>query len=77
MHEGILSRAVVPASVTWHWMIFHEYNCLLLLRQEHIPHPPSRDWCIHWAFDLYGEDRVVEWFYSLPFKSYPFRIERS
>jgi hypothetical protein len=74
MHEGILTRANVPSCIKWSWMIFHEYNSFLLLPNEHIPNPPSREWCIERSFSLYGKDNVLEWYYSLPFKSFPFRI---
>jgi hypothetical protein len=74
MHEGILPRAVVPKGIDWSYMIYHEYNCFLLLRSEHI-HPPSREWCIQKSFERYGKDQVCEWFYSLPWKSVPFKIE--
>ena len=75
MHEGIITRAVVPKSTGWQRLIFHEYNCFLLLREEHIPQPPSREWCMLKSFERYGKVKVVEWFYSLPWKSVPFRIE--
>lgn len=74
MHEGIISRAVVPKSVEWHFRIFHPYNCFLLLPEEHRYSPPSRAWAISRAFERYGEETIREWFYSLPWKSVPFRI---
>ena len=73
MHEGIITRGMVQG-LKWRWMIFTEYNCLLLKHTEHQPQPPSKQWCVQWAFSTYGEDIVKEWFYSLPFKVYPFRI---
>ena len=75
MHEGILPRVVVPKGIEWSFMIYHEYNCFLLLRAEHSPQPPSREWCIYKAFERYGKDQVCAWFYSLPWKSIPFKIE--
>ena len=75
LHEGILTRANVPKSLSWQWMIFHEYNCFLLTPEEHIPNPPSREWAVQKSFDKYGIDNVIQWFYSLPFKYHPFRIE--
>ena len=74
MHEGIVTRACLPKSVKWHYMIYHEFNCFLLTPEEHIPLPPSREWCIQKAFEKYGEEAVREWFYNLPWKVIPFRI---
>lgn len=74
MHEGILTRANVPRNVKWHIHIFHPYNCFLLLPEEHIPCPPSREWCIQKAYDRYGVENVRDWYYSLPFKVYPFKL---
>lgn len=74
MHEGIISRAVVPKSVWWHYLIYHSYNSFLLLPEEHIPNPPSKQWAIEQAFARYGQENVCDWFYSLPWKAIPFRI---
>ena len=74
MHEGIISRAVVPKSIKWQYLIFHPYNCFLLLPEEHIPNPPSREWSIEKSFEYYGEESVKNWFYGLPWKVIPFRI---
>ncbi len=74
LHEGILTRANVPMGIKWHRLIFHEYNCFLLLAEEHIPNPPSRQWCIDKSYELYGHDKVREWYYSLPFKSFQFQL---
>jgi hypothetical protein len=74
MHEGILTRANVPKGIEWSWMIYHEMNCLLLLPEEHRPIPPSREWCINWAYELYGRWNVHKWYYSLPFKAFPFEL---
>ncbi len=75
MHEGIISRAVVPKSVTWHWMIFSKYNCFILLPEEHIPSPPNREWAVRKAVEYYGKNAILAWYYSLPWKTVPFRIE--
>jgi hypothetical protein len=75
MHEGILQRSVVPKNLWWQILIFHPYNSFLLLPEEHIPCPPSRAWCAVNAFERYGKEAVVDWFYSLPFKRFPFKIE--
>lgn len=74
MHEGIVSRAVIPKSIWWHYYIYAPPNCFLLLPEEHLPQPPSRDWCIERAYALYGRDVVREWFYTLPFKVIPFQL---
>lgn len=74
MHEGILTRANVPKSVPFFWMIYHEYNCFLLLDTEHIPEPPSREWCIQNSFERYGKENVCNWYYSIPFKVRPFEL---
>ena len=74
MHEGIVSRAVVPSSVWWHFRILDPVNCFLLLRDEHIPQPPSREWAVERATQLYGRAAVEEWFYGLPWKVIQFRI---
>jgi len=74
MHEGILTRANVPKNIPFFWMIFSEINCFLLLPEEHIPNPPSREWCIQRSFDRYGEDVVRNWYYSIPFKVRPFEL---
>jgi hypothetical protein len=75
MHEGILSRAAVPKSVDWHWMIMSPYNCFLLLPEEHRPSPPSKEWAISKAYALYGRENVRRWFYGLPWKrGVPFEL---
>lgn len=74
MHEGILSRAVVPRSVRWQWMIYHPYNCFLLLPEEHRPYPPNREWALQVAYARYGRVNVIEWFESLPFRYFPFKL---
>jgi len=74
MHEGILTRANVPKSIDWSWQIYHEFNCFLLLREEHIPLPPDREWCIQKAYQLYGKREVRDWYYELPFKIFPFSL---
>lgn len=71
VHEGILPRAVVPKSVWWHYKIFHEFNCFLLLPEEHIPQAPSREWCIQHAYERYGREEVRDWMYGLPWKGEP------
>jgi len=71
MHEGIITRAVVPLSVAWHVQIYHEFNCFLLLPEEHRPQPPSREWCVEHAYQLYGKQVVQDWFYGLPWKGKP------
>lgn len=74
LHEGIITRASIPFSVEWQWRIFASPNCFLLLPSEHIPNPPSREWAIERAYELYGRDVVRDWFYDLPFKSIPFQL---
>lgn len=74
LHEGILTRANVPKSIWWQYKIFHEYNCFLLLPHEHTPQPPSREWAIQKAYAYYGRDVVRDWYYSLPFKVFPFQL---
>ena len=74
LHEGILSRANVPKSVVWSYRIFHSVNCFLLTPDEHIPQPPSRAWCIEKAYARYGRETVRAWYYSLPFRSFPFQL---
>ena len=74
MHEGIISRAVVPKSVRWHFLIYHEFNCYLLNQEEHIPNPPPRSWAINLSYERYGRDAVREWFYGLPWKVVPFQL---
>lgn len=83
MHEGFVTRANVTKSakgmvdgeyIKWQFLIFHPFNSLLLLPEEHIPSPPSRTWCIQWAYNNYGHDVVVEWYKSLPFTVRPFKL---
>ena len=74
MHEGIVTRSMVPKSLWWQLLIFAEPNCFLLLPSEHIPNPPSREWAVMKAYEYYGRDVVREWFYSLPWKSVPFQL---
>lgn len=64
MHEGIVTRGMVPKSIDWHYRLFVPWNCVLLLPEEHIPQPPSRDWCIQWAYEKYGIDTVRDWYYN-------------
>lgn len=72
LHEGIVPRRVVPLSVSWHVLIYHEINSFLLLPAEHRPQPPSRSWCVGKAYELYGRDAVRNWFYNeLKWKSKP------
>lgn len=73
MHEGIIPRAVVPASIKWSWRIHCEYNIFLLTPDEHIPNPPSRSWCYGLACERYGKDVIDAWIESLPFKTPPDR----
>lgn len=68
MHEGLIPRRMVPKSIQWHYMIFHEYNCFLLSPEEHRPQAPSREWCFNKAYKLFGRDNVVTWVDSLPWK---------
>lgn len=74
MHEGIISRAVVPLSVSWHFMIHHPYNCFLLLPDEHLPQAPSRGWAVEKAYERYGRENVRAWYYGLPWKAVPFQL---
>lgn len=74
MHEGILTRANVPKSIWWHFKLYHEYNCFLLLPEEHRPSPPSREQCIEIAYSRYGRETIRYWYYSLPFKARPFEL---
>lgn len=74
MHEGIITRANVPKSLSWQILIFHPYNSVLLTPDEHIPNPPSREWCIQWAYRNFGRDAVRNWYYNLPFKKRPFEL---
>lgn len=74
MHEGIVTRAVVPKNVHWHWMIYHPYNCFLLTPQEHREHGHEREWALKRSYDLYGHENVIEWFESLPWKVRPFKL---
>jgi hypothetical protein len=69
MHEGIIPRAVVPRSIEWHYMIYHEINCFMLLRDEHIPQPPTRTECYWLAVARYGYEAVEAWIDSLPWKA--------
>jgi hypothetical protein len=74
MHEGIITRANVPKNIHWHFYIYHPFNCVLLLPEEHRPKPPPREWCIQWAYEKYGREDVKAWYESLPFKARPFRL---
>jgi len=74
LHEGIVSRATVPRGIWWHYRIFHSCNSILLLPDEHIPQPPSREWCVGKLYEYYGRDAVRDWFYSLPWKAIPFHL---
>lgn len=75
VHEAIASRAVVPKSLWWQYKIFHPYNCLLLLPEEHIPMPPSREQAIEILAARYGIDSIREWWYNeLNWKVVPFHI---
>lgn len=71
MHEGCITRAVVPGSVSWNYMIFHPYNCFLLFESEHIPEPPSRSLCYWLSVIRYGKEDVDAWIESLPWKAPP------
>lgn len=74
LHEGIVTRATVPRGIWWSYQIYHPCNCFLLTPDEHIPNPPSREWCIEKAYALYGIDLVRDWFHNLPWKSIPFNL---
>lgn len=72
LHEGIITRARVPLSVSWHVLIYNEINSFLLLPEEHIPQPPPPCWCVLRAYELYGRDAVRQWFYEeLQWKNKP------
>lgn len=78
MHEGIIPRSKAPSGLWWHYRIFAEPNCFLLLPEEHVPSLPhglTREWCIQKAIEYYGHDEVKSWYDSLPFKSRPFILE--
>lgn len=68
MHEGIIPRRMAPKNLWWHYKIFSEYNSILLLPSEHIPQPPSRQWCYNYLCNLYTPDIIDNWIASLPFK---------
>jgi hypothetical protein len=70
MHEAIIPRAVVPASVQWSWMIHCEYNILILTREEHM-NPPDRKWAYQYLCSMYGADKIDAWIQSLPWKVPP------
>lgn len=75
MHEGIVTRGMVPRGIAWHLLIFNEINCFLLLPEEHIPSPPSREWAIQKAYEYYSREVVRDWFYGLPWKGkLPFQL---
>ncbi|MFA7101005.1 MAG: hypothetical protein WC196_04505 [Bacilli bacterium] len=74
MHEGIVTRAVVPKGIWWHYFIFHPYNCFLVSPEEHKQYGHVREWAIQSAYSRYGRDTVIMWFESLPFKVKPFRL---
>lgn len=74
MHEGIISRNMIPKNIWWQILIFHPFNSFLLTVEQHRPSPPSKDWAVSKAYALYGRDAVRDWFDSLPFKTRPFRL---
>lgn len=67
MHEGIFPRRYINKK-SQH-LLFHPFNCFLLLREEHIPEPPSRTVCFWLAVARYGIDQIQEWINNLPFKT--------
>lgn len=71
MHEALVTRAMIPTNVSWFGLIHDERNVLLLLPEEHIPQPPSKEWGIHKLFELYGEEVIKDWYYGLPWRSKP------
>jgi len=71
----LVSRAVVPKSVWWHYKIYHPFNSLLLLPDEHIPNPPNREQALEILSSRYGIDKIRFWYYNLNWKGDPpFRI---
>lgn len=70
MHEGIFPRRYVNTAKQS--LLFHPYNCFLLLREEHIPEPPSRALCFWLSVARYGLDHINRWIDFLPFKTKDF-----
>ena len=69
MHEALFSRRWLPKDQQI--VLMCEYNVLLLRREEHIPHPPSRTEAYEILCKLYGRDIIDAWVESIPFKSIP------
>jgi len=79
MHECMISRGNVQG-----WqpkgrrvLIFTAYNCLLLCRDCNLSlggkNPPGRLVAFKRQCKLYGEEAVVQWLKSLPFKAHPLK----
>lgn len=65
VHEALITRAQIHKSAD-QWVIFSEYNCLILHPQCHIPQPPSREQAFEILSKYYGEDIIREWLKNLP-----------
>lgn len=74
MHEGLVTRANVPKSISWQYLIYHPYNCFLLTHEEHEKQGHKREWALQRSYELYGRENVIKWFESLPFRVRPFRL---
>lgn len=74
MHEGIISRAIVPKSLWWQIFTFHPYNSFLVTREEHEKYGHFREWALQRSYELYGRENVIAWFNNLPFKVRPFKL---
>ena len=69
IHEGIFQRRWLPKDKQL--CLFTEYNCLILHRRCHIPHPPSREKALEILIGHYGRETLWEWKKGLPFKVSP------
>lgn len=68
IHESLIPRRLIPRSINWHWMIYNSINCMILLRDEHIPYPPSRTEAYWLACVRHGKEAVDTWLDGLPWK---------
>ena len=69
-HEGIVTKGDVQGwPKPWRIIIINIYNTVLVHRDCH--RHGLREFFWEYKCELFGEDEIRKWYYSLPFKTFP------
>ena len=72
-HEGIVTKGDVQGwPKPWRIVIINPYNCVYVHRDCH--QHGLRDFFWKHKCEIFGEDEMRKWYYSLPFKVFPRRF---